>query len=232
MADPRTHLYANNASCRLAEDLTAGETSIQIETGKGALFPDPDPGEIFILTLQDLVSGVIEIMYCTARNNDVCTVERGQEGTDAVEWINSANVILQNRITAGTLEHLEETTGGGGLAPVIIQIACSDLVTELEAGDSKAYVRAPKAFTLTEVRASLLTVSSSGNVAVDINKNGTPILYSPLLIDSGEKTSETSSTTPIIDDDTIADDDEITIDIVQDGTGAKGLIVTLIGVPT
>lgn len=232
MADPRTHLYANNATCRLGEDLTAGETSIQIETGRGALFPDPDPGEIFILTLQDLVSGAMEIMYCTARTNDVCTVERGQEGTDAIEWVNSSNVILQNRITAGTLEHLEETTGGGGLAPVIIQLACSDLTTDLLAGNNKAYIRAAQAFTLTGVRASLLTASGGGNVSVDINKNGTPILYSPLIIDPGEKTSVTSSTTVIIDDDEIALDDEITIDLVDDGTGAKGLIVTLIGVPS
>lgn len=230
MADPRTHIYANNATGRLGEDLTVGETSIQLASGDGARFPNPSPGQIFVLTVQHLVEGTIEIMFCTARSGDVLTVERGQEGTDAVEWFQSNNVIVQHRITADTLEHLEEVSLG--LIPVVIQLACSDLTSDLLAGDNKAYVRAPRAFTLTEVRASLLTASSSGNVAVDINKNGTPILYSPLIIDQGEKTSETSSTTPIIDVDTFADDDEITIDLVQDGTGAKGLIVTLIGVPT
>lgn len=108
MADPRVHRYANNASCRLGEDLTAGETSIQLETGKGVLFPNPGVGEIFILTIEHLITGVKEIMFCTSRSGDVLEVERGQEGTDAVEWTNDNNVIVQQRLTAGTLEHLEE----------------------------------------------------------------------------------------------------------------------------
>lgn len=228
MGDPRTHLFANNATCRLAEDLTAGETSVQVETGKGVLFPDPALGEIFVLTLEDLISGVREIMYCSARVGDIFTVERGKEGTTAVEWINSANVILQNRITAGTLEHLQEAVDGA-TAPIVIQLACSDLTTELIAGTNKAYVRAPRAFTLTSVRASLLVASSSGPVRVDVSVNGASILYPPITIDQGEKTSLSATTPPLIEDGTIADDDEITIDIVTPGDDAKGLIVTLKG---
>lgn len=225
MADPRIHLFANNATCRLAEDLTAGETSVQVENGKGALFPDPASGEIFVLTLENLVSGVREILYCSARVGDVFTVERGKEGTTAVEWINSANVILQNRITAGTLEHLQDAVNSA----TVIQLACSDLTSSLTDGSNKAYVRAPRAFTLTSVRASLLEASSSGPVCVDVNVNGASILYPQITIDQGEKTSLSASTPPFIEDGIIADDDEITIDIVTPGTGAKGLIVTLLG---
>lgn len=228
MADPRTHLFANNATCRLGENVDVNELSIQLETGRGALFPNPDPGQIFVLTIEDLVLGVREIMYCTARDGDVVTVERGKEGTTAREWIVSNNIVVQNRVTAGTLEYLAE---GAGSANVYIQLACSDLVSDLEAGTSKAYVRAPRTFTITEVRASLLEASSSGDVTVDINKNGVSILYTPLTIDQGEKTSETAATAAVIDDDAIADDDELTIDIVSAGMGAKGLIVTLIGAP-
>jgi hypothetical protein len=205
-----------------------GETSIQLANGDGASFPDPNPGQIFVLTVQHLVEGTMEIMFCTGRTGDVLDVERGQEGTDAVEWVASNNVIVQHRVTADTLEYLAETASGGAAA-VVIQLACSDLTTDLATGTSKAYVRAPRAFTLSEIRASLLTASSSGNVAVDVNKNGTTLLYAPVIIDQGEKTSETSASTTIIEDDAIADDDEITIDIVTAGTGAKGLIVTLLG---
>lgn len=232
MSDPRTHLFANNASCRLGEDLTAGETSITLESGKGALFPDPAPGEIFVFTIEDLVLGVREICFCTARAGDVLTAERGQENTDAVEWLQSNNVVVQNRVTAETLEHLQESGSAAAAVPIIIQMACSDLITALEAGVNKAYVRAPDAFTLTEVRASLLTESSSSPVRVDVSVNGASILYPVITIDQGEKTSLTAATPPVIEDGTIADDDEITIDIVSAGTGAKGLIVTLIGTPT
>lgn len=228
MADARTHLFANNATCRLGENVDANELSIQLETGKGALFPNPDPGQIFVLTIEDLVLGVREIMYCTARDGDVVTVERGKEGTTAREWIMSNNIVVQNRVTAGTLEYLAE---GAGSANVYIQLACSDLVSDLEAGTSKAYVRAPRSFTITEVRASLLEASSSGPVHVDINKNGVSILYSLITIDEGEKTSTTSATPEVIDDPNVVDDDELTIDIDSAGTGAKGLIVTLIGTP-
>lgn len=114
---------------------------------------------------------------------------------------------------------------------VAYQLAASDLTSDLEAGENKAYFRVPRSFTLTEVRASLLVASTSGVVTVDINRNGTTILSTKLTIDPNEKTSVTAATpevvagAPLI----IYDDDEITIDIDGAGTGAKGLIVTLIG---
>ncbi len=122
------------------------------------------------------------------------------------------------------------TTGAGS---VVIQVACSDLMTDLEAGTSKAYFRMPYAMTLTEVRSSLLRAGSSGVVTVDINKNGSTILSTKLTIDAGEKTSETASSAAVVSDDDLADDDEITIDIDGVGSGSilpRGLIVTLIGV--
>jgi hypothetical protein len=111
------------------------------------------------------------------------------------------------------------------------QLAASDLTTDLEDGTNNAYFRAPRGFTLTEVRASLLTASSSGVVTVDINKNGTTMLSTKLTIDATEKTSETATTPAVISVSSVADDDEITVDIDTEGTGARGLIVTLIGTP-
>ena len=111
-----------------------------------------------------------------------------------------------------------------------IQIACSDLTTALAAGTSKGYLRAPRAMTLTGVRASLLTAQASGSIfTVDINDSGTSVLSTKLTIDNTEKTSTTAATAAVISDTAIADDAEITIDIDQIGDGtAKGLMVTLL----
>lgn len=114
---------------------------------------------------------------------------------------------------------------------VSIQLACSDLTTALTTGTTKAYFRAPYAFTLTAVRASLGTAQTSGSIfTVDINEGGSTILSTKLTIDNTEKTSTTAATAAVISDTAIADDAEITVDIDQVGDGtAKGLIVTLIG---
>lgn len=114
---------------------------------------------------------------------------------------------------------------------VRLQIAASDLTTALVTGTLKAYLRAAQPFTLTGVRSSVAVVSSSGLVTVDIKKNGTTMLSTLLSIDASEKTSVTAATPAVISVSSVADDDEITIDITAAGTGAKGLMVTLIGTP-
>jgi len=110
------------------------------------------------------------------------------------------------------------------------QLACSDLTTALAAGTSKGYGRAPRAMTITGVRASLLTAQTSGSIfTVDINESGTTILSTKITIDNTEKTSVTAATAAVVSDSSIADDAEITIDIDQIGDGtAKGLVVTLL----
>jgi hypothetical protein len=259
MADLRTHRFSNNASCRLGEDVSIGETSIQLESGMGARFPTLAVGEIFTLTVENLQTGAREIMYATARSGDVVTVERGKEGTADQEWINTTSVIVQNRVTADTLEYLAATAGtslndlGDVDAPnpnvgdalvwngtdwvnqdissdIIIQLACSDLVSNLVSGDNKAYVRAPRAFTLTAVRASLLQAASGHSpVVIDIKKNGVSVLSTLLTIDEGETTSLTAATPVVIGTAAVANDDILSVQVVDARTDAKGLIVTLIG---
>lgn len=108
-------------------------------------------------------------------------------------------------------------------------IACSDETTAITTGTAKVTFRMPYAFTLTGVRASLSTASSSGNPAVDINEGGVSIFSTTLTIDANEKTSTTATTAAVISDSSLADDAEITIDIDTAGTGAKGLKVTMLG---
>jgi hypothetical protein len=119
--------------------------------------------------------------------------------------------------------------------PEVLIVAVSDETTALTTGTAKVTFRMPFAMTLTAVRASLTTTSSSGDPTVDINEGagaGTTILSTKLSIDAGELTSTTAATPAVISDAALADDAQITIDIDTAGTGAAGLKVYLIGTRT
>jgi methyl coenzyme M reductase subunit C len=111
----------------------------------------------------------------------------------------------------------------------VLVIAVSDETTAITTGVAKVTFRMPYALSLTAVRASLNTASSSGIPTVDINESGTTILSTKLTIDASEKTSTTAAVPAVISDAALADDAEITIDIDVAGTGAKGLKVVMIG---
>ena len=126
----------------------------------------------------------------------------------------------------------DESGNKGWVAPkVILGIAASDETTALTAGAGKITFRMPHVITLTEVRASLVTAQTSGNIfTVDILKGGVSILSTKLTIDNGEKTS-TSATPSVISDTSLTDDSEMSISITQIGDGtAKGLKIWLIGI--
>ena len=106
--------------------------------------------------------------------------------------------------------------------------AVSDESTPITTGVAKVIFRAPYAMTLYQIpRASLSVASTSGNPTVDINKNGTSIFSTLLTIDANETTSVTAATPAVLSTTTLADDDQISIDIDVAGTGATGLKVTL-----
>lgn len=113
--------------------------------------------------------------------------------------------------------------------PCVIGIALSDETTAITTGVAKTTIRMPHAMTVTAVRASLATASSSGLPTVDINEAGSTILSTKLTIDANELTSTTAAAAAVISDAALADDAEITFDIDVAGTGAKGLKVWLIG---
>lgn len=132
----------------------------------------------------------------------------------------------------GGVARIDISVGGSGgpdSDAIYLQLSASDLVTALSIAAGVAYLRSPHAFTIDEVRASLLTASSSGDPAIDVNLNGTSIFSTTLTIDATEKTSVTAATPAVLSTTAVASDDELVIDIDTAGTGAKGLIVTIIG---
>lgn len=108
-------------------------------------------------------------------------------------------------------------------------VAISDEVTALTTGTAKVTFRIPYAFTVTAIRASLNTVSSSGLPTFDVKKNGTTVFSTLLSINASAKTSVGATTPAVISVPSWADDDEITVDITIAGTGAKGAKLALIG---
>lgn len=140
---------------------------------------------------------------------------------------------LKALILAGFSSGVISVNGATGavIVPAPIIVACSDEGTALVVASSVVTFRMPYAFTLTGVRASLGVAQTSGAlVTVNIKKGGVSILSVNLTFDNGERTTVTAATQAIISSSAIADDSEMTVDIVQVGDGtAKGLKVTLIG---
>lgn len=161
--------------------------------------------------------------------------------------IATAAVTLAKMADLATARMIGRTTAGTGVPealdadavyaflkpkiPCIFTIAIGDETTAITTG-TKVTFRMPFAMTVTAVRASLTTASSSGIPTFDINEAGTSILSTKLTVDANERTSTTAATAAVISDASLADDAEMTIDVDVAGTGAAGGKITLIGYQT
>lgn len=110
---PAPLLFSNFATVWLTSPLTAGAVTITLNAGEGELFPTPAAGAIFVGVLEDTRVGAREIVNCVARDGDVLTVQRGQEGTIARSF--AAYTTFSNRLTAGAIARLFETAPAASL---------------------------------------------------------------------------------------------------------------------
>jgi len=76
-------LLTNNATATLSAGINSSDTSLTVNTGQGALFPNPGTGEYFYVTLSSPSGSIIEIVQVTARSTDTFTIVRAQDGTTA-----------------------------------------------------------------------------------------------------------------------------------------------------
>lgn len=109
-----------------------------------------------------------------------------------------------------------------------IPFAASDETTVLTNGAEKVTLRAPRAMTVTDVRASL-TTPGTGDVDVDVQVNGVSILAGNLRVALGDTSSEDYGFNPAVENAAIAEDDEITVEVVAHGNTATGLKIYIIG---
>lgn len=105
-----TELFANNASALLAVSIDAVETSVQVSSGLGALFPNPGATEFFRVAVED-TDGNIEYMRCTGRATDLLTVIRGEESSTAIAFT-AGDARVELRVTKETMERLIQVEAG------------------------------------------------------------------------------------------------------------------------
>jgi hypothetical protein len=145
--------------------------------------------------------------------------------------IDADSIVISDSADSGDAKEVTLAQFKAAYIPKIFQFAASHETTPITAGDDKIKLRVPYAMTVTEVRASLSTAQASGSTfTVDIEKNGTTILSTLITIDNGDTTSEGATTPPVVSVTSIADDDEITVNVDQIGNGtAAGLKIAIIG---
>jgi hypothetical protein len=118
-------------------------------------------------------------------------------------------------------------------SPVEYVVACSNETSALTAGVAKVTFRAPVAFRLTGVSASVSVAPAGSTLVIDVNNAGNSALSTKLSIDATEKTTATAAVAAVVNANhrDFTADAEITIDIDQIGstTAGAGLKVTLRG---
>lgn len=102
-------VFSNNASSLLAASIGDNDTTVQVTSTEGSLFPSPGVGEFFKVALVN-AAGDLEICHCTSRSGDLLTVTRAQEGTSAQSWTNGVTRV-ELRNTKGTLEQMVQRDG-------------------------------------------------------------------------------------------------------------------------
>jgi hypothetical protein len=96
-------LFTNNGTSTLTTAITPLDISLVLPAEDAELFPVIDPvdsAEYSIITLQD-AAGVFEVLKCTGTSGSIFTVERGQEGTLAVDW--PVDTRIELRVTMGAM---------------------------------------------------------------------------------------------------------------------------------
>jgi len=161
---------------------------------------------------------------------------------NSINFINTSSVTVTAALKGDGNVNVAFTTTIPG---VIIQVACSDLLTNLAAQYAGAlpaniaYFRSPKAFTLTDVRASLGN-ASVGNAAytqgdanscnIQIYMAGANVLTTAgLRMNQNANTTVGANLTYTIANGAFTNDGLVQIQLANVGNGANGLILTFIG---
>lgn len=104
-------LYANNAAGTLAAPITNASTTLTLNVGQAALFPNPSAPQVFYATLTDVATQtLIEIVQVTAVAGNNFSIVRAQDGTTALSW--NAGDIVSLRTIRLELQGFENAAEG------------------------------------------------------------------------------------------------------------------------
>ena len=110
--------------------------------------------------------------------------------------------------------------------------ACSDEDSDLVIGDDKLQIRVPYDFTLTGIKANVNVAPVGSDIHVQVQADGVDIMSGVgITIDVSELTSLTSTTLPTLTTTALNNDQILSFDLDQigSGTAGQGLKVCLIG---
>ncbi len=129
-------LFANAASSLLAASIDDNDLTIQVDSGYGALYPNPSGGDYFIVTLRN-AAGDVEFCKITSRTTDLLTVApggRGFDGSSAQSWTNG-----QTRVELRMTKAYEEVfiQRGGDAMDGDLDMNGNDVVDAVLSGDWK-----------------------------------------------------------------------------------------------
>ena len=156
-------LLVNNASALLVGAISAGATSLTVESARADLFPVATttnwltPLNWFKATIED-VSGNVEIVFVgvrTAASGIMSTLLRGQEGTTARSF--PAGSVVELRPTAGDLQAgANAVVRTGGVASAMLgQLVLSGDAVDALGATPKQQVDASVASAIAALRATL-----------------------------------------------------------------------------
>jgi hypothetical protein len=120
-------------------------------------------------------------------------------------------------------------TAIGVTSPYDFVVAASDESTPIVAAVGNVTFRAPRAFTLSSVKASLRTASDTGPVTIDVTMGGVSIFSTVITIEVNETTSLDAATQPVLSTTAITADALMSVNITADGNNAAGLKLYFIG---
>lgn len=126
---------------------------------------------------------------------------------------------------AGSSGYVGAGSGPPASSNQFVNIAMSDMSTDLTTGTAKAAWFAPEAGELVSVYIAVHDPSSSGVVRVDMNDSGGTVFTTRPAIDATEATSLTGTNAVLDGTISFSRGDKFTFDIDDAGTDAKGLQV-------
>ena len=172
----------------------------------------------------DLHPNTLGIFYAT--DTDTLSIWDGTAWSDVV---GSGTV---NTVVAGTGIDVDSTDPANPIVSATaanryVNVALSDMTTDLTTGTAKAVWFAPEDGTLVSVYIGVHDPSSSGVVRVDMNDSGGSVFTTRPAIDATEATSLTGTAAVLDGTVSFVRGDKFTFDIDAAGTDAKGLQVCI-----
>lgn len=242
-----TFSWSDDTGPYLQTDNTPGNDTLVTElalTGYSGTTPTEGSREEFYLTSGALPSGKTRsdklIEYTVTRrgvlNNTASTAPSASDsGSRNYKDFPSESFFVVNE--AWLVKNLKSlfTTSVAASANKYVQFQLFGKTQDVTVGDGRAYFIVPEGYNnhnLTDIKAIVVTAGTTGTTDVQIyNETQTvDMLSTKLTIDSGETSSDTAATPPVIDtnNDDVATDDVIRVDIdAVSTTEPQGMLLLL-----